>query len=741
MLQGERTDTDLVQAAASGESSAFGELFDRWFSSSWNVARNILRDDDLAADVAQDALLTAWQRLDQLENHDAFGGWLLRITRNRALNRLERERRSQASGDEVVSGLRDAGAPDPTGAERPLGPDTISEVRDRQELLWAAAKALGEREASLLDLHLRHGLGPAEIAQELGVEANNAHQQLYRLRTKLGDAIGSYLLWRNGRPLCDGLAAAVSGDVAFDRSVARAVARHQKTCDACAERRRGLVDPSKLFAAVPLVVVPGHLKANAAAALAAQGVPTGADGVVPDGGVLEGGTPDVGTANTGMPDGGVLEGGLPDAGTANVGGPNGSAPNASNSGMPESGAPAGNPAGNPAANPSGVGPAPANPAPIHPTPVNAANGAVANPGAANTVPANAAANGPVAGGSATDGLFATAAKTNTPLADGSSTGGGPGWSSAPSAPGEPSSKSMVLLLAGGAAVTAVIVGLLGYLLLRGPDETSTAAAIQAGLEADAGDPTGDPAGPSSTAGGADGGSTGDFSGDPAEGGEEAANGGGTPGQSGGTGDEQGSPAPQAPNSNGQTPPGGGSITDDPAGPTTTIGESAPPTDDGTPDPTDLDPGSGPTTTIDVTTTTERDPITTTTIGVTTTTERDPITTTTVDTTTTTERDPITTTSTTITTTTTVTTPPPRPEILRFTARRAPNSGLICEGRTAPYEAVWATENVERAELTAGGVTRDVEPTGGHRFCGSPGVVIRLRVLNGAGEDKATATLP
>ena len=64
MLQGERTDTDLVHAVTGGDSSAYGELFDRWFNSSWNVARNILRDDDLAADVAQDALLNAWQRLD-----------------------------------------------------------------------------------------------------------------------------------------------------------------------------------------------------------------------------------------------------------------------------------------------------------------------------------------------------------------------------------------------------------------------------------------------------------------------------------------------------------------------------------------------------------------------------------------------------------------------------------------------------------------------------------------------------
>ena len=275
LVREERSDSELVVAARADDPAAYGELFERWFDRAWNVARTILRDDDLAADVAQDTMVRAWQQLDQLNDTDAFGGWLLRSARNRALNRLAREGRSRASGDDVVSGLRDRGGDDPVGAQRLPEPDAVSEIRDRQELVWAAATALGERDVSLLDLHLRHGLSPAEIADELGVEANAAHQQLFRLRGRLGDAIGSYLLWRNGRPLCQGLADAVSGRTAFDRTVAKAVTRHQASCDHCAEERSSLVDPAKLFAAVPLLLVPPQLKADAAAALEAAGVPTG----------------------------------------------------------------------------------------------------------------------------------------------------------------------------------------------------------------------------------------------------------------------------------------------------------------------------------------------------------------------------------------------------------------------------------------------------------------------------------
>ena len=36
------------------------------------------------SDVAQDAFISAWKSLDKLENPEAFGGWLLRISRNAA---------------------------------------------------------------------------------------------------------------------------------------------------------------------------------------------------------------------------------------------------------------------------------------------------------------------------------------------------------------------------------------------------------------------------------------------------------------------------------------------------------------------------------------------------------------------------------------------------------------------------------------------------------------------------------
>lgn len=103
----ERSDADLVRAASDHDPTAFGELFERWFDRVYDVARNIVRNDDTAAEVAQDVFLTTWQRLDQLDDPERFGGWLLRASRNRALNRLEKERRAQPLDGQIVTGIHE----------------------------------------------------------------------------------------------------------------------------------------------------------------------------------------------------------------------------------------------------------------------------------------------------------------------------------------------------------------------------------------------------------------------------------------------------------------------------------------------------------------------------------------------------------------------------------------------------------------------------------------------------------
>ncbi len=271
-------DAAWVEAARAGDEQAFGRLFDRWFDPVYDVAWRIVRNADTAAEVAQDVFLAAWQGLDGLEQPGSFGGWVRRIARNRALNRLDRERRSTPDDEQAAAAL-DRSAPD-VDLSAALG------ERDQRELVWAAASALGERDASLLDLHLRHGFGAGEIARELGVTTNNAHQLLHRLKGRLGGAISAWVLWRGAAPDCPGLDRAVSaaGIAAFGADAVRVIGRHAQGCDDCSERQQLRLAPEALFAAMPIMVAPQLLKAEAAAALGQAGVPMGGSATTAGGG-------------------------------------------------------------------------------------------------------------------------------------------------------------------------------------------------------------------------------------------------------------------------------------------------------------------------------------------------------------------------------------------------------------------------------------------------------------------------
>ncbi len=272
-------DERLVLALRAGDQDAFGRLFDRWYDRVHELARRITRDDGLAADVAQDAFLAAWQRLDRLEDPASFGGWLLRIARNRALDVVRAPAHSRTEADEDVSLVADEQAVASRAAAM-TDPALVAGDREVQDLVWSAAATLGERDLTALDLSLRHGLEPAEIGEVLGINRNAANQLVHRMKGRLATAVGCRVLWRGGSPACADLAGALEADGLddFDTAAVKVADRHAATCADCSRRRETRLDPAKLFAAVPVAIAPALLKAKAAAALDAAGVPMGGVG-------------------------------------------------------------------------------------------------------------------------------------------------------------------------------------------------------------------------------------------------------------------------------------------------------------------------------------------------------------------------------------------------------------------------------------------------------------------------------
>ena len=81
------SDLDLVRLAQAGDVDAFGELVERNRRAVFRAALAAVGSPSEADDVAQEAFVTAWRKLDGFRGDSQFRTWLLSITWRKAIDR------------------------------------------------------------------------------------------------------------------------------------------------------------------------------------------------------------------------------------------------------------------------------------------------------------------------------------------------------------------------------------------------------------------------------------------------------------------------------------------------------------------------------------------------------------------------------------------------------------------------------------------------------------------------------
>ena len=95
-------DVELCSHSAMGERRAFGELVRRHGSAVRGVLRRMGAQGAEADDVAQDAFLTAFERIAEFRGEGTFAAWVKKIAARLYLRRLQRDRRLGAMTAEAV---------------------------------------------------------------------------------------------------------------------------------------------------------------------------------------------------------------------------------------------------------------------------------------------------------------------------------------------------------------------------------------------------------------------------------------------------------------------------------------------------------------------------------------------------------------------------------------------------------------------------------------------------------------
>jgi len=189
----EDDDLALVQRARLGDADAFRALVVRYQRKVYAVALGIVRDADLAWDVAQDVFVRVHRGLEGFKGESAFATWIFRIATHVAIDSVRKERVTQRDDVDEVRETDLEGAGEGILATS-LGSDP-RETLLRHELaakMEAALSTLPEKHRTILVLREIEGLSYEELAERLGIHKGTVMSRLFHARKKMQAALRGY---------------------------------------------------------------------------------------------------------------------------------------------------------------------------------------------------------------------------------------------------------------------------------------------------------------------------------------------------------------------------------------------------------------------------------------------------------------------------------------------------------------------------------------------------------------------
>jgi RNA polymerase sigma-70 factor (ECF subfamily) len=189
----EADDLSLVEKARAGEPDAFRALVVRYQRKVYAVALGIVKDPDLAWDVAQETFVRVHRGLGDFEEKSSFATWLFRITTHLGIDAVRRERASRKDelDDVAEADVAEGGEGILSTA---LGNDPRENLlrRELAEKIREALETLPEKHRTILVLREVEGLSYEELAARLGIHKGTVMSRLFHARKKMQAALRRY---------------------------------------------------------------------------------------------------------------------------------------------------------------------------------------------------------------------------------------------------------------------------------------------------------------------------------------------------------------------------------------------------------------------------------------------------------------------------------------------------------------------------------------------------------------------
>ena len=173
----ERSDSDLIERTLEGDDESFSLLVERHKDFVYTMTVRILKNEQLAEEVAQDSFLRAYKSLKTFKRKSKFSTWLYRICYNLSLNALAKENRGRTLfSNRDIEGVQSA----QSISDETDSPLRYTDNRDISNIVNECIDELPTKYGSILSMYHLSQLKYEEISIVTGLPIGTVKSHLYR---------------------------------------------------------------------------------------------------------------------------------------------------------------------------------------------------------------------------------------------------------------------------------------------------------------------------------------------------------------------------------------------------------------------------------------------------------------------------------------------------------------------------------------------------------------------------------
>ncbi len=179
-----KTIKELVLSAKNGNKKAFDKLYKLTSNDVWFTCLSLLKDEENAKDIMQETYITAFLKLDTLNDEQKFYGWITSIAVNKCKNKLKGKVEYQIDDEVLIT--------EAETDELMLPEEYITKAEKRKVLLQIMEDTLSFNQYQTVLMFYFDEMSISEIAQGLEISEGTVKSRLNSSRAKMKTAIEDY---------------------------------------------------------------------------------------------------------------------------------------------------------------------------------------------------------------------------------------------------------------------------------------------------------------------------------------------------------------------------------------------------------------------------------------------------------------------------------------------------------------------------------------------------------------------